>query len=383
MNTIYIIPIEPIDQRYTKQWYDNIPTLINEKIQEYNLDYTVTTIDGVTVEDKTTSGAFLDFGKTNEYKASQTAHVSELFSKGLILPGDKFLITDAWNFIVTPIKYMSELLDIPVEIHGIWHAGAYDPTDILGLKMSKPWPHLQEKAWYMACDYNYFGTNFHRNIFLHNLEIPDIYHNKAIRSGQPHNPIVEQLQPYYNTPKQNTVMWPHRYNEDKQPEIIENLDLRPYSVLITQQLDLSKEKYYEAMGQAKAVFSCSLHENLGISMMEGCLAGAIPIVPDRASYSEMLKDCDVYIDWEYLSNNLEVVYKYFPDAKYIFNTRNVDDWIRSLKKHHSMLTQDEIEKSGWHFVDEEERREYYDNHTKKVLNFFKDKREGSAIELRI
>ena len=38
MNTIYIIPIEPIDQRYTKQWYDNIPTLINEKIQEYNLN---------------------------------------------------------------------------------------------------------------------------------------------------------------------------------------------------------------------------------------------------------------------------------------------------------------------------------------------------------
>ena len=37
MNTIYIIPIEPIDQRYTKQWYDNIPTLINEKIQEYSI----------------------------------------------------------------------------------------------------------------------------------------------------------------------------------------------------------------------------------------------------------------------------------------------------------------------------------------------------------
>ena len=25
MKTVWIVPIEPIDQRYTKQWYDNIP----------------------------------------------------------------------------------------------------------------------------------------------------------------------------------------------------------------------------------------------------------------------------------------------------------------------------------------------------------------------
>jgi hypothetical protein len=89
-------------------------------------------------------------------------------------------------------------------------------------------------------------------------------------------------------------MWPHRYNEDKQPEIIENIDLSPYNIIVTQNLNLSKEDYYKTMGQARAVFSCSLHENLGISMMEGCLAGAIPIVPDRASYSEMYKDVFKY-----------------------------------------------------------------------------------------
>ena len=38
-NTIYIIPIEPIDQRYTKQWYDNIPALLN------NQGYDIVTID--------------------------------------------------------------------------------------------------------------------------------------------------------------------------------------------------------------------------------------------------------------------------------------------------------------------------------------------------
>ena len=28
MKTIYIVPIEPIDSRYTKQWYENIPKII-------------------------------------------------------------------------------------------------------------------------------------------------------------------------------------------------------------------------------------------------------------------------------------------------------------------------------------------------------------------
>ena len=29
-NTIWIIPIEPIDQRYTAQWYENIPKLLTK-----------------------------------------------------------------------------------------------------------------------------------------------------------------------------------------------------------------------------------------------------------------------------------------------------------------------------------------------------------------
>ena len=99
----------------------------------------------------------------------------------------------------------------------------------------------------------------------------------------------------------------------------------------------------------------------------------------RRGYSEMLNDCDVYIDWEYLSNKFKIVYKHFPDAKYIFNTRNVDDWVVSLKRHHSMLSQATIEKSGWHFVDEEERKEYHSSHTKEVLDFFKDKQDQFLV----
>ena len=287
MNTIWIIPIEPIDQRYTKQWYDNIPLILQKEIAERNLFYKVVTIDGDDFKpDVRTEGAFLDFGATNVYKATQAAEVSKLFSNGKVKAGDKFLITDAWNFIITPIKYMSDLLDIPVEVHSIWHAGAYDPSDILGYKMSKPWPSHVEKSWYYSSDYNYYATDFHKDMFLRNLEIPLEDQTRAVRSGQPHELIVNSLTQYQDTPKTDTIMWPHRYNADKQPEIAENLAME-FDMVITQKMNLDKADYYAKMGTCKAIFSCALHENLGISVMEAVLAGAIPIVPDRCSYAEM------------------------------------------------------------------------------------------------
>lgn len=286
-NTIYIIPIEPIDQRYTKQWYDNIPVVLERRIQDLGLSYDVVTIDGEDfAPEQRTPGAFLDFGATNVYKSTQATAVSKLFSNGKIRPGDKFLITDAWNFIITPIKYMSDLLDIPVEIHSIWHAGAYDPSDILGYKMSKPWPWLQEQSWFMSSDYNYYATNSHKNMFLKNLDIPEKYENRAVRSGQPHELIIDGLVARQGTVKTDRVMWPHRYNADKQPEIAEDLT-SVYDLVITQKLNLDKNAYYDQMAASKVIFSCALHENLGISVMEAVLTGAIPVVPDRCSYSEM------------------------------------------------------------------------------------------------
>jgi len=44
------------------------------------------------------------------------------------------------------------------------------------------------------------------------------------------------------------------------------------------------------LGQAKLVFSANLQETLGISWYEGAVVDAIPMVPDRLSYSEMAVD---------------------------------------------------------------------------------------------
>lgn len=288
MNTIYIIPIEPLDSRYTKQWYHNIPLLLEQKIQQHKLSFSVVTIDGEIVADTTTPGAFLNFADTNVYKATQTAEVARLFSAGKVQPGDKFLVTDGWNFAITAIRYMSDLLKIPVEIHSQWHAGAYDPSDILGYQMSKPWPWHAEQSWFLASDQNYFATEFHKNMFLKNLNIAPEHQHRAVRSGQPHDGVIMACSQYQNTTKTKSVIWPHRYNADKQPDIAEDLGKQLNAeFVITQKLDLGKSEFYQKLGQSQVLFSCSLHENLGISVMEGVLAGVIPVLPSRCSYTEM------------------------------------------------------------------------------------------------
>lgn len=285
MSTIFIVPIEPIDSRYTKQWYENIPAFLKSYKQH---DWEIVTIDGHGIGEGVTPGAFLDFAGTNIYKASQVIEISRMFMENKVKSGDKFLITDAWNTACLSIRYMADLLGISVEIHGIWHAGHYDPTDILGMKMRNDWPSHAERSFFYACDYNWFATNFHKDMFLKNLNIPVEDHGRAIRSGQPHDLIVNQIEMLEstNTSRWKGIVWPHRYNEDKQPDIAESIGLR-FPIAITSKMNLSKTDFYSLLYSNGVIFSCSLHENLGISIMEAVLAGVIPVLPDRCSYSEM------------------------------------------------------------------------------------------------
>lgn len=284
---IWVFPLEPLDGRYTKQWYDEIPRLLEEKLD--GSGYRVHNAIGKQRSSKATTGAFLDFADTNFWKSTQLANFVEAMHNGLVADDVHILFTDFWNPALLQVAYMRDLLKTHWVVHGIAHAGAYDPSDILGLKMQKPWPWEAEKAFYYASDYTYFGTEFHRDMFLRNLEIPIEEQHRAIVSGQPHGAILDQMSKVKQVPWHERgweVIWPHRYNEDKQPEIAENLSA-DFSMLITQKQNLSKSAYYEAMADSCVMFSCSLHENLGISIMEGVLTGTIPLVPDRCSYKEM------------------------------------------------------------------------------------------------
>jgi len=190
---------------------------------------------------------------------------------------------------------MSELLQIPVTTHGLWHAGSYDPQDFLGrLIGDKPWVRHAEKSFFFSYDHNYFATKFHIDMFARNLfdTYDDGSNPYVTRTGWPMEYMSNTLKPYTNLKKRDLILFPHRIAPEKQVEIFKDLaqQLPQYEFIVCQEQELTKDEYHTLLGEAKIVFSANLQETLGISCYEGALLDAIPLVPDRLSYTEMYQD---------------------------------------------------------------------------------------------
>ena len=293
---IYIVDIEAVDTRYTAQWKKHLP----EQLREHT-GGDVTVISGGEVPQATTPGAFLNFGGTNVYKSNQLQQIAELFCNGQVSNGDYFLYTDAWNPTVIQLRYMSSLLGVDINIGGMWHAGSYDPHDFLGrLIGDKPWVRNAERSMFDCYDHNYFATQFHIDMFLKAFPDCAVYSDTIIRCGWPMEYLKDTLAPYKGMDKENIILFPHRMAPEKQPEIFRDLakEFPDYEFVFAQEKELTKDEYHDLLGRSKMVFSANTQETLGISWYEGALVGAIPLVPDRLSYSEMGTDEVLYLsEW--------------------------------------------------------------------------------------
>ena len=284
--TTYIVDIEAVDTRYTKQWKEYLPKQLQRATNE-----DVTVISGGEVPQATTPGAFLNFAGTNNYKSQQMLEISRIFANGEVKDGDYFLYTDAWNPTVIQLKYMAELLGIDIRVGGLWHAGSYDPHDFLGrLIGDKPWVRHAEMSMFECYDDNFFASDFHIDMFT------DVFDedyamdwDKINRVGWPMEYLRNSLVQYKGMEKRDLILFPHRVAPEKQVDIFRDLAMRlpQYEFIVCQEQELSKNEYHNLLGEAKMVFSANLQETLGISWYEGALVDAIPMVPDRLSYSEM------------------------------------------------------------------------------------------------
>lgn len=298
---LYLIDIEAVDTRYTKQWKEHLPA----QLRKNGIETIV--ITGGEVPQATTPGAFLNFAGTNNYKSQQMLEISRMFAMGDVKDGDYFLYTDAWNPTVIQLKYMAELLGIKIKIGGMWHAGSYDPQDFLGrLIGDTPWVRSAEHSMYSCYDYNFFATKFHVDLFAENLLniIPSTFdfafeespadllmqHNKTVKIvGWPMEYLKDTMAPYADVPKKNKIIFPHRLAPEKQVEIFRDLaaSMPEYEWFVAQDHKLSKHEYHTHMAESKIMFSANLQETLGISAYEAALVGTMPMVPDRLSYREM------------------------------------------------------------------------------------------------
>lgn len=328
MKTIWLVPLEKIETRYTYEWYDHIPAMIEKFCGENNLsflrqddawhyepfkdsnrpDVRLVNIEGALPEQQASTGAFINFASTNMWKSSQLQKIADHFHNGRVQPGDVFYFTDSWNPAIIQVRYMSDLLDIPVKIVGQWHAGWHDPNDFLGRKINSEWAPTFEASLFHAIDTNLFTTEAYIDLFQERLD-PYLFANdhlsfgreadylkkKILRCGYPNSYLIERLAKYRDTPKERIVLFPHRIAPEKQIEIFKDLEREVQSdpafadvqFLVCQEQRLTKQQYHDMLGRSKVVFSAALQETYGIAQTEAIFAGAISLSPDRLSYEEM------------------------------------------------------------------------------------------------
>jgi glycosyltransferase involved in cell wall biosynthesis len=352
MAKVFLVDLEAVETRYTGEWKTHLPSLLKKA------GHDVQVIAGPEdIPRATTPGAFLNFGGTNIYKSSQVEQIGRLFCDGRIHAGDHFIFTDAWHPGIINLKYMSELLGIPVTTHGLWHAGSYDPQDFLGRLVGKAkWVRHAEKSFFHAFDHNYFATDFHIRMFVDNL-LEDGFKSenawyeedysdyqtscKIVRTGWPMEYMINALEMYKDMPKRDLILFPHRIAPEKQLDIFLDLkeQLPQYEFVVCQERSLSKNEYHNILGESKLVFSANLQETLGISWYEGAVINAIPMVPDRLSYSEMALDEFKYpSEW---TESFESYKKHRPlvIARVIEYMENYKNFLPRLNKQVDLLTE--------------------------------------------
>jgi hypothetical protein len=165
---------------------------------------------------------------------------------------------------------------------------------------------------------------------------------KIVRTGWPMEYMEDTLTMYKNMPKRDLILFPHRIAPEKQVEIFRDLkhQLPQYEFVICQEQQLTKNEYHNLLGEAKMVFSANLQETLGISWYEGAIVDAVPMVPDRLSYSEMAMDVFKYPSkWTESWNDYN---KYRPDVcrAIITHMENYKSRLPDLNKQVHSLTQD-------------------------------------------
>jgi len=284
---IFVVDIENVPTRYTAQWKKWYPEFFNMEGYEFQwIGY-----DDVCIAKK---DEFLSFIPSNRYKAKQTQELANLLDNGLINEGDMILFLDAWHPGIISVRQMLLSYDKNVKLAGFWHAGSWDPHDMLG-RNTRYFIDF-EAAVHNCLDYNLFATNFSSDLFIIQMSI----YNHLVDIKKNH--IVGFLYDIHhlssNIHKKKQILFPHRIAPEKCPYMFDELErycentgrLQNFSFIKTMDATKNKAEYHTLLAESKYAVSFAKQETFGISMMEAAFSGCVPIVPNCLSYVELYLD---------------------------------------------------------------------------------------------
>lgn len=321
MMKLYIVPIEPLEERYTAEWHKYFPIEFTKR------GYDVETIDGEQLSDVIETGSFLDINTTVHYKASQLQKIAAMFRAKKIKSGDTFLITDIEFWGVEAIRMLAQQNQISIKIFGFLHAASYTIEDAFAA--AAPYQKYTELGWLAMCEGIFVGSEYHRSAVIDRRIKPYAHAseqslaNRLIVTG---NPLF--LEAYFPNPgsgyplREKKLVITNRFDYEKRPnESLQfayllkkrNPDLkvvittsRPTfrsnqqwlcDMAIEMEKDgileiksgLTKTEYHYELKSSMVMLSNSIEENFGYCIVEAMVFGCNPLVPNKLSHPELLR----------------------------------------------------------------------------------------------
>ena len=279
---IWNIPIESLEERYSKDWNEWIPSFFESNNIEYE------TIWGSELTNKIEQGAFLDVIGTNYYKSFQIHEICYQIYKGNVKDGDVFFFNDLWFPGLETLAYIRNALGLKFKIAGVLHAGTWDKHDFLSAKGMTPWAEHLENSWFEFIDMIFVATGFHKKLIVRNRKVAPY---KIKVTGLP----IYDIHSDTSVTKENIVVFPHRLDEEKHPELFDKLantlketeQYKDWQFIKTKEVCNTKKEYYDLLNRSKIAVSFADQETWGIAMQEALFAECIPFVPGKLSYQEL------------------------------------------------------------------------------------------------
>lgn len=319
---IYYLPIEPLDERYTEQWYRWFPA---EFIRQ-GLPYRV--VDGEPLlADEIRVGTFLDINSTLHYKAEQLKQVALLFHLQQVKDGDVFLVADAEFWGIEAIRYLATLNRLQVRMVGFVHAGSYTAEDFMEPCVN--FARYYEHAWGQVFDTLCVGSEYHRQALVTKRGVPEA---KILVTGNPYDiqetrALVGPLRASRDAPDitpQNhrpmRVIHSNRPDPEKRPELTLDLfeHLKPkhpsWELMVTTSRQtwgagvlraralamqdrgvltiregISKRAYLRLLADSRVMTGNTIEENFGYCVLEALAMDTVPVIPDAFSHPELVE----------------------------------------------------------------------------------------------
>ena len=318
---IVLLPIEPLEERYSRQWLDWTLEFFNSTGHFGHQVPKDLTYDVLLPEsyESIQNGQFLDCIKTNAFKAKQLQMAVDWISKQdervLRTPETVFFLHDGWFPGIEMLAYIRNSMGYSFRIAACLHAGTWDVHDFIYRTGMQPWASRLESAWFTIYDHVFVATDFHKELIIKSgvlgpLSCPISITGFPIFSPDDNGPLLRKYARYTEPRKpkkkrKDLVVFPNRLAPEKRPALFDALADRASKMPELSHLSFvktmdeckgltprdAKRKYYDMLRSAKYAVSFSTQETWGIAMQESVMLGCIPIVPSRLSYKEMYPPC--------------------------------------------------------------------------------------------